>query len=399
MLTDMSVRCHRVCLLYLLCQMFLFSAGDAGAKTETSAVLPAGQSLAEIPPWLHYQAGVAYMNGEGVRQDVVQGRYWIHMAARQGVPLAQYNLGVMFFDGIGGEQNSGCAQWWLQRAQAQQNEDIRSMAEQALSAMVSETKPKVYRIPTMSECDRLPAEYDTEINQPALSVPRADVNVPEVLSLQRVLASLFKWVSGVLHVIRENGLPEWSSGISDQVTELSCEQKDAPGVESVADEVAAAASLPEFSSVLLEEGGHLTDTDPAEAVSSGPSEKEASPKQELLSRASSHAVIARQKTVQNITVPEVPGNNLRTASEKHYTVQLASARTPEGLYASADRYHLTDYLVYETVRHNQRWYVLIAGEYPTQNIARKAIRDLPAEFKRNGAWVRSLRQVQKELSP
>lgn len=398
MLADMSVRCHRVCFLYLLCQMFLFSAGDAVAKTETSAVLPVGQSLAKIPPWLQYQAGVAYMNGEGVRQDVVQGRYWIHMAARQGVPLAQYNLGVMFFDGIGGEQNSGCAQWWLQRAQAQQNEDVRSMAEQALSAMVLETKPKVYRIPTMLECDRLPAEYDTESNQPALSVSRADVNVPEVLSLQRVLASLFKWVSGVLHVIRENGLPEWSSGISDQVTELSCEQKDAPGVESVADEVAA-ASLPEFSGVLLEEGGHLTDTDPAEAVSSGPSEKEASPKQELLSRASSRAVIARQKTAQNIPVPEVPGNNLRTASEKHYTVQLASAPTPEGLYKSAKRYHLTGYLVYETVRHNQRWYVLVAGVYPKRDMAYRAIRGLPEEFQKNGAWVRSVSQVQKELSP
>nr|WP_282556186.1 hypothetical protein [Providencia rettgeri] len=64
-------------------------------------------------PWQQNQMGMAYINGQDVERDVVLGRHWIHFAAHQDFPLAQYNLGLMFYDGIGGERNPECAQWWL----------------------------------------------------------------------------------------------------------------------------------------------------------------------------------------------------------------------------------------------------------------------------------------------
>lgn len=397
--SNMQVARHWVCFLCLLCLVSLFSVSNALAKTDVAMKLPSGKPPVEIPPWLQYQAGVAYMNGEGVSQDLMQGRYWIHMAARQGVPLAQYNLGVMFFDGIGGEQNSGCAQWWLQRAQAQHDEEVRSMAEQALSAMVSDTWPKVYRAPTMSDCNRLPSRYEMESRQLESDIPgsRTEPYVSETSSGQRILVSLIKWVSDVVLVIRENGLQERTKGMTALAFESDCEQKEAPGVKNFADEVATKALLPWSSGALPEEGEQLTETSSMEDVSFGPAEKGVVLKQEHLSSGVSETPPVLQTPLET-TQPAIP-SNLRTASDKHYTLQLASAPTPEGLYKSAKRYHLTGYLVYETVRHNQRWYVLVSGEYPTRDMAHRAIRYLPPEFQRNGAWVRSLRQVQKELFP
>ncbi|MDR2242372.1 MAG: SPOR domain-containing protein, partial [Providencia alcalifaciens] len=82
---------------------------------------------------------------------------------------------------------------------------------------------------------------------------------------------------------------------------------------------------------------------------------------------------------------------------RHYTLQLGSASSPEGLDAQARRYKLRNYLVYETVRNNRQWYVLVYGEYPTPRIAKHAISSLPSAFQRDKPWVRSLQQVQSEL--
>lgn len=89
--------------------------------------------------------------------------------------------------------------------------------------------------------------------------------------------------------------------------------------------------------------------------------------------------------------------NIQTAPGTHYTLQLSSDRQPDDLYQVARRHRLTNYQVYETLRHGQRWYVLVYGEYKTVGDAKQAIRFMPKALQAKGPWVRHLSQVQQEL--
>lgn len=71
--------------------------------------------------------------------------------------------------------------------------------------------------------------------------------------------------------------------------------------------------------------------------------------------------------------------------------------TPDGLYQSARRHKLSNYLVYETIRNDRQWYVLVYGDYPDLSSAKSALHSLPSAFYNNKPWVRSLKQVQSEL--
>lgn len=92
------------------------------------------------------------------------------------------------------------------------------------------------------------------------------------------------------------------------------------------------------------------------------------------------------------------GGDIRSASSRHYTLQLGSAASAEGLYEQARRHKLSNYLVYETVRNNRQWYVLVYGEYPSIRSAKHAIQNLPSAFQRDKPWVRSIQHVQSELN-
>ncbi|EPU3837750.1 SPOR domain-containing protein [Providencia stuartii] len=91
------------------------------------------------------------------------------------------------------------------------------------------------------------------------------------------------------------------------------------------------------------------------------------------------------------------GGDPRTASPRHYTLQIGSASSPAGLYEHARRHKLSNYLVYETVRHGRQWYVLVYGEFSNIASAKRALKNLPSAIQRDKPWVRSLRHVQSEL--
>lgn len=386
---------------------------------------------AEIPPWVLYQAGVAYLNGDGVLQNIEQGRYWIHQAARQGIPLAQYNLGVMFYDGIGGERNPGCALWWLQRAHNQQQDgDVQLMAEQALAALASEARsqPKIYRTSVLPDCDRLPALYiaDTGMTKAAADTgPRT-----ETFSRQRnTVVSLVQRFRDSVTVFKEKSLFVIRKALSADMRE------ELPGM--VAGKHSASyfpAEVPEISKPELSENIIRMDSPQEKAVlpprvSGEPAHEDVVSATEPLTTvlpAPLQEPLQQEVTAQNVhsqkeqtsggdpgSSPDKQsgksrvsaprknagsGGDLRTASKEHYTLQLASAAAPGGLYASARSARLKNYLVYKTVRHNQDWYVLVAGEYPTKFAARQAMNELPVIFRKNAPWIRSLRQVQSELT-
>ena len=60
--------------------------------------------------------GVAFHNGRGVKQNIVEAVKYYEKAAIQGHPDAQYNLGVLYFQGIGVDQSYELALEWFQKA-------------------------------------------------------------------------------------------------------------------------------------------------------------------------------------------------------------------------------------------------------------------------------------------
>lgn len=388
----------------LLPAAFLLAPGFASAAEN-----PVLFDVSTMPPGILYQTGVAYMNGDGVKQNLEQGRYWLHLAARQGVPLAQYNLGVMFYDGIGGERDPSCAQWWLQHAyNQQQDSDVHLMAEQALSALISEAwlPPKIYRVPVLSDCNRLPTVYGTDTGA-------TDTGLAPYTEKYRILwnaevASLIQQFNDVILVFKEKRLSFGSADKVTQVTSPDSERVKLPGATTGQHAVSyLPAKIPEINEPELSKNSPLMQGSPEKtALSSlGSSERiheEVIPAREPRTAAlpTPLQALPKKKSVTQKTGSDkelITEGNLRTASGKHFTIQLAGAETPEGLYTRAKQYHLKHYLVYETARHNRRWYVLVAGEYPTRRAALQAIASLPSEFQKNGAWVRTLRQVQSEL--
>lgn len=71
----------------------------------------------------------------------------------------------------------------------------------------------------------------------------------------------------------------------------------------------------------------------------------------------------KSKTLKPWEIRPAPVLNLggspATAPGKHYALQLNGGTNPDELYRTAQRHKLTNYLVYETERHGQRWYVLV----------------------------------------
>ena len=80
----------------------------------------------------------------------------------------------------------------------------------------------------------------------------------------------------------------------------------------------------------------------------------------------------------------------------HYTVQVVSAysrvRAVEVSAGVKGRYW-----IYETIRNNRPWYVLINGDYATASEAQAAINRLPRALKASGPFIKKFSQVKFEM--
>ncbi len=89
---------------------------------------------------------------------------------------------------------------------------------------------------------------------------------------------------------------------------------------------------------------------------------------------------------------------LKNLPSGNVTIQLSGASRYDSLATYAKQNELTHYWIYETQRNGNPWYVLIMGNYPNSSSANKAIADLPEKIRNNKPWVKSIRQVHKELN-
>ncbi|EMH4164633.1 cell division protein DamX [Pluralibacter gergoviae] len=88
---------------------------------------------------------------------------------------------------------------------------------------------------------------------------------------------------------------------------------------------------------------------------------------------------------------------LKSASSSHYTLQLSSSSNYDNLNGWAKKENVKNYVVYQTTRNGQPWYVLVSGVYATKDDAKRAVSSLPADVQAKNPWAKPVRQVQSDL--
>ncbi len=88
---------------------------------------------------------------------------------------------------------------------------------------------------------------------------------------------------------------------------------------------------------------------------------------------------------------------IKGAPGSHYTLQLSSSSNSTNLNAWAKKEKLQHYMVYQTVRNGQPWYVLVSGVYASKDEAKRAVSTLPADVQAKNPWAKPIHQVQSDL--
>ncbi len=78
-----------------------------------------------------YELGIAYNQGQGVRENTVKGARLMKQAARLGDSRAQYHVGAAYFHGTAGEKNLRKAAIYLGRASVQGHEKAQYLLARA----------------------------------------------------------------------------------------------------------------------------------------------------------------------------------------------------------------------------------------------------------------------------
>lgn len=346
------------------------------------AVLPAVSGAADNNAETIHDLGVQYINGDGVPADAEKGRYHIHRSALLHFPLAQYHLGVLFYTGEGGDKNTACARWWLGKS-ALAGGDINIMAQQALTDIYQEitNNPAEHILLTQPtdivRCEKLPERAAAKM---AVQAVQQIVSTAEALPVTPPFLARIKQFTRLSDHLTDS--------LVIQVPQLWSVLSAPP----VPDEITITIMQP----VKTEPETTAPVIPPEPPVTIYPSETIIPDSLISPSVPDNHAA-PRRENKNTRPASRNTGRDLRTAPAHHYTLQLSSAATPDGLYQSARRHKLSNYLVYETVRHGRQWYVLVYGDYPDLSSAKSALHSLPSAFYNNKPWVRSLRQVQREL--
>ncbi|WP_348235631.1 SPOR domain-containing protein, partial [Salmonella enterica] len=68
------------------------------------------------------------------------------------------------------------------------------------------------------------------------------------------------------------------------------------------------------------------------------------------------------------------------------TLQLSSSSNYDNLNGCANKENLKNYVVYETTRNGQPWYVLVTGMYASNEDAKRGVSPLHADVQAKNPW-------------
>ena len=107
------------------------------------------------------------------------------------------------------------------------------------------------------------------------------------------------------------------------------------------------------------------------------------------------AVTAAPAASTNVATGNV--GSLKSAPADHYTLQLSSSSNYNNLNAWAKKENLKNFVVYQTTRNGQPWYVLVSGVYASKDDAKRAVAALPSDVQAKNPWAKPIHQVQADL--
>ncbi|HDR2794221.1 cell division protein DamX [Enterobacter cloacae] len=104
-------------------------------------------------------------------------------------------------------------------------------------------------------------------------------------------------------------------------------------------------------------------------------------------------------TASSAATGKTTGNvgSLKSAPSNNYTLQLSSSSSYDNLNGWAKKSNLKNYVVYQTTRNGQPWYVLVSGVYSSKDEAKRAVASLPADVQAKNPWAKPIHQVQADL--
>lgn len=89
---------------------------------------------------------------------------------------------------------------------------------------------------------------------------------------------------------------------------------------------------------------------------------------------------------------------LKALSPRSYTLQLAAMTSMQEVQAFLDKHQLQNQVrIYPTLRNDTEWYIVTYRDYPTIQMARDAVNELPSALQSLGPWAKSLSQVHREI--
>ncbi|MFL4293629.1 cell division protein DamX [Enterobacter asburiae] len=108
---------------------------------------------------------------------------------------------------------------------------------------------------------------------------------------------------------------------------------------------------------------------------------------------------AATATASSSAAGKTAGNvgSLKSAPSSNYTLQLSSSSNYDNLNGWAKKSNLKNYVVYQTTRNGQPWYVLVSGVYTSKDEAKRAVAALPADVQAKNPWAKPIHQVQADL--
>ncbi|WP_428823118.1 AAA family ATPase [Enterovibrio baiacu] len=136
---------------------------------------------------------------------------------------------------------------------------------------------------------------------------------------------------------------------------------------------------------------------PATTVSEGaPAAEPAATQAPAANTEPAPAPLAPVPQAVNVTLSNA---ELLAISETRYALQLAALQSKAAVVDFLQQYDIENTArVYETVRNEEAWYMILIGDYPSVNAARRAELELSANVRRLTPWVKSFAQIHKEIA-
>ncbi|MGF1752635.1 SPOR domain-containing protein [Vibrio makurazakiensis] len=91
-------------------------------------------------------------------------------------------------------------------------------------------------------------------------------------------------------------------------------------------------------------------------------------------------------------------DELKALSPRGYTLQLGALNSLEDVQSFIEKYQIeNEARIYPTIRNGSEWFIVTYRNYPTIQVARDAVKDLPEALRGLGPWAKSLNQVHREI--